>query len=150
MRLGLAEAEERNDERFEKLASKEDVALLPTKQDFENLVRKSDLCGFATKGDVGNLVTMGDIENHVTKADITHLATKDDVANLLAAKDDTHNARNDRISERQLREVIHSLLGEHLKTHATTAGVERLRWTVLNHNGMVINLPAKMKANLFT
>ncbi|MEM1546966.1 MAG: hypothetical protein QXP91_11015, partial [Candidatus Methanomethylicia archaeon] len=61
-----------------KMATKDDLKGMATKEDIKNMATKDDLKGMATKEDIKNMATKDDLKGMATKEDIKNMATKDD------------------------------------------------------------------------
>ncbi len=71
-------------DRWDHLATKDDLAAFATKADLERFATKADLEAFATKADLERFATKADLEPFATKADLEPFATRTDVEHEFA------------------------------------------------------------------
>ncbi len=71
-------------DRWDHLATKDDLAAFATKADLERFATKADLEALATKADLERFATKADLEPFATKADLEPFATRTDVEHEFA------------------------------------------------------------------
>ncbi len=93
-------------DRWDHLATKDDLAAFATKADLERFATKADLEAFATKADLERFATKADLEPFATKADLEPFATKADLEPFATRTDVEHEFALMRLELRGIADVL--------------------------------------------
>ena len=78
-----------------RMATKDDLTWMATKDDLTRMATKDDLTWMATKDDLTRMATKDDLARMATKDDLTRMATKDDLTRMATKDDLTRMATRD-------------------------------------------------------